>query len=131
MNHTKVLHLVSNSFTHPENTASSFKVSYNVPFDLRGRKIALVDATLTKAQDNVLQEKITFTKSYKTKKRPIKKLKKFNHASHLITLPNIENSWNNLSKLMHGDIIANGQPVISIASDYESATKKCDFHNCQ
>ena len=127
MNHTKVLHLVSNSFTHPENTASSFKVSYNVPFDLRGRKIALVDATLTKAQDNVLQEKITFTKSYKTKKRPIKKLKKFNHASHLITLPNIENSWDNLFKLMHGDIIANGQPVISIASDYESATKNVTF----
>ena len=79
-NHSKVLHLVSNSFTHPENTASSFKVSYIVPFDLWGRKIALVDATLTKAQDNVLQEKIPFTKSYKTKK----------HASHLITLPNIE-----------------------------------------
>ena len=115
MNHTKALHLVRNSFTHPKNTASSFKVSYSVPFDLWGRKIALVDATLTKAQDNVLQEKITFTKSYKTKKCPIKKLKKFNHTSHLITLPNIENSWDNLFKLMHGDIIANGQPVISIA----------------
>ena len=62
MNPTKVFHLVSNFFTHPENNTSSFKVSYNVPFDLRGRKIALVDATLTKAQDNVLQEKITFTK---------------------------------------------------------------------
>ena len=67
VNHTKLLHLVSNSFTHPENSASSFKVSYNVPFDLRGRKIALMDATLTKAQDNVLQEKIIFTKSYKMK----------------------------------------------------------------
>ena len=28
---------------------------------------------------------------------------------------------------MHGDIIANGQPVISIASDYESATKNVTF----
>ena len=63
------------------------------------------------------------TKSYKSKKHPINKLKKFNHASHLITLSTIENSWNNLFKLMHGDIIADGQPVISIASDYESMTK--------
>ena len=73
------------------------------------------------------RKKITFTKSYKTKKRPIKKLKRFNHASHLITLPNIENSWNILFELIHGDIIANGQPVISIASDYESVTKNVTF----
>ena len=70
MNHTKVLHLLSNSFTHPENTASSFKVSYNVPFDLRGRKIALVDATLTKAQDNVLQEKNYIYEIIQKKKAP-------------------------------------------------------------
>ena len=127
MNQIKVLHLVSNSFTHGENTASSFKVSYNVPFDLRGRKIALVDATLTKAQDNVLQEKMTFTKSYKIKKRQVKTMKKFNQASHLITLPNIENSWSNLIKLMHGNINANSRPAISIASKYESTTKNVTF----
>ena len=69
MNQIKVLHLVSNSLTHPENSANSFKVSYNAPFDLRRRKITLVDVTLTKAQDNVLQENITFTKSYKINKQ--------------------------------------------------------------
>ena len=127
MNQIKVLHLVSNSFTHPENTASSFKVSYNVPFDLSGRKIALVDATLTKAQDNVLQEKITLTKSYKLKKRQVKKLKKFNQASHLVTLPHIESSWNNLFNLIAGEINVNGHPIVSITSEYESTTKNVTF----
>ena len=70
MNHAKVLHLVSNSFTHPKNTDSSFKVSYNVLFDLRGRKIALVDATLTKAQDNVLQKKNYIYEIIQNKKAP-------------------------------------------------------------
>ena len=72
MNHTKVLHLICNSFTHPKNTASSFKVSYNVPFDLRGRKIALVDATLTKAQENVLQEKLHLRNHTKQKSAQLK-----------------------------------------------------------
>ena len=39
----KVIYLVSNSFTHPKNTASSFKVRYNVPFDLTGTKVALIE----------------------------------------------------------------------------------------
>ena len=68
MNQSQVIHLVSNSLTHPENTASNFKVSYNVPFDLTGKKIALVDATLTKSQPNVLQEKFEFSFFDKTKK---------------------------------------------------------------
>ena len=68
-----------------------------------------------------------FTNSYKTKNRQVKKLKKFNHASHLITLPNIENLWNHLFELIHRDIIANGQPVISIASEYESMTNIVTF----
>ena len=127
MDAVKVLHLVSNSFSHPENTASSFKVSYNVPFDLRGRKVALVDATLTKAQENVLQEKITFTKFYKVKKSQTITSKKFNQASHLSALPNVESSWINLFKLLHGNIRINGQSGISIESVYESATKNVTF----
>jgi hypothetical protein len=62
MQSSSVLHLVSNSLTHADNTAESFKVSYNVPFDLTGKKISLTNATLTKAQPNVLEEKITLNK---------------------------------------------------------------------
>ena len=58
MQNSKVIHLVSNSFTHPKNTASSFKVSYNVPFDLTGKKVALIDIGLTKSSSNVLNETI-------------------------------------------------------------------------
>ena len=68
MNTSPVIHLVSNSLAHPENTASNFKVSYNVPFDLRGKRIALVDATFTKSQPNILQESITFKFHPKNKK---------------------------------------------------------------
>ena len=56
----QVIHLVSNDLEHPENTAAKFKVSYNVPFDLKGKKIALIDATFTKSQENVKEEAITF-----------------------------------------------------------------------
>ena len=68
MNTSPVIHLVSNSLAHPENTASNFKVSYNVPFDLRGKRVALVDATFTKSQPNILQESITFKFHPKNKK---------------------------------------------------------------
>ena len=63
MNNSNVIHLVNNAPEHPENTAAQFKVSYNTPFDLTGKKIALIDASFTKAQNNVLGEKITI-KSY-------------------------------------------------------------------
>ena len=56
----QVIHLVSNAPEHPENTASKFKVSYNLPFSLKNKKIALIDATFTKSQQNVLEEKIKF-----------------------------------------------------------------------
>ena len=68
MNTSPVIHLLSNSLAHPENMASNFKVSYNVPFDLRGKHIALVDATFTKSQPNILQESITFKFHPKNKK---------------------------------------------------------------
>ena len=58
MQNFKVVHLVSNSFTHPGNTASFFKVSYNVPFNLTGKKVALIDIGLTKSSSNVLNETI-------------------------------------------------------------------------
>ena len=74
MDSSKVIHLVSNAPEHPENTSSSFKVSYNVPFDLTGKQIALVDATVTKAKANVDNEKITFTftPKYEKRKGPMK-----------------------------------------------------------
>ena len=68
MNTSPVIHLVSNSLAHPENMASNFKVSYNVPFDLCGKRFALVDATFTKSQPNILQENITFKFHPKNKK---------------------------------------------------------------
>ena len=58
MNNSSVIHLVNNAPEHPENTAAQFKVSYNLPFDLTGKKIALIDASFTKAQNNVLGEKL-------------------------------------------------------------------------
>ena len=61
MDTAKVIHLVSNAPEHPENTSNSFKVSYNVPFDLTGKQIALIDATVTKARGNVDDEKLTIT----------------------------------------------------------------------
>ena len=56
-----VLHLVSNSDTFEDNMASDFKIAYNNALDLTGKKIALVDITLTKAQENVLDEVIVVT----------------------------------------------------------------------
>ena len=53
-----VIHLASNATEHPENTAAQSKVSYNTPFDLTGKKVALIDASFTKAQNNVLGEKL-------------------------------------------------------------------------
>ena len=67
MNTSPVIHLVSNSLAHPENMASNFKVSYNVPFDLCGKHVALVDATFTKLQPHILQESITFKFTQKIK----------------------------------------------------------------
>ena len=61
MDTAKVIHLVSNAPEHPENTSNSFKVSYNVPFDLTGKQVALIDATVTKARGNVDDEKLTIT----------------------------------------------------------------------
>ena len=57
MDTAKVIHLVSNAPEHPENTSNSFKVSYNVPFDLAKKQVALIDATITKARGNVDDEK--------------------------------------------------------------------------
>jgi len=73
---TGVRYLVSNSLTHPENTAGNFKVSYDKAINLTGKKIALVNATFTKAQSNVLQEKITlrFKSHMVTKQGPKGKL---------------------------------------------------------
>ena len=56
VNTSPIIHLVSNSLAHPENMASNFKISYNEPFDLCGKRVALVDATFTKSQPNILQE---------------------------------------------------------------------------
>ena len=61
MEKSNIIHLVSNAPEHPENTASQFKVSYNTPFDLTGKKIALIDASFTKAQNNVLGEQVTLS----------------------------------------------------------------------
>ena len=59
MQNSKVIHLMSNSFMHPKNTASSFKVSYNIPFDLTGKKLLLsIDIGLMKLSSNVLNETI-------------------------------------------------------------------------
>ena len=60
MENSKVIHLVSNSLKHPENTATNFKISYDVPFDLRGKKLALVDASFTKMNWNIVDEEIVF-----------------------------------------------------------------------
>lgn len=68
MTSTSVRYLVSNSLSHPENTAANFKVTFKEPFDLTGKRIALVNATLTKAEANVLEEKIVFN----FKPQPIK-----------------------------------------------------------
>ncbi len=83
MQNSRVLHLVSNSFTHPDNTASSFKVSYNVPFDLTGKKVALIDVGLTKSGSNVLNEAITI----KSHIPPTKKYSTFvrNNATHIVS----------------------------------------------
>ena len=43
MNTSPVIHPVSNSLAHPENMASNFMASYNVSFDLCGKRIALVN----------------------------------------------------------------------------------------
>lgn len=56
-----VRYLVSNSLTHPDNTPGNFKISYNEPFDMTGKKIALVNATLTKSAYNVFNEAMTVT----------------------------------------------------------------------
>ena len=61
MESSPVIHLVSNSLTHLDNTASKFKITCNVPFDLSGKQIALVDATLTKTLSNVVDEKMIFS----------------------------------------------------------------------
>ena len=68
MNTSPVIHFVSNSLTYPENMASNFKISYSVSFNLRGKRIALVDATFTKSQPNILQESITIKFHPKNKK---------------------------------------------------------------
>lgn len=60
MNNVQVLHLVSNSTTFPSNTANEFKINFNTPFDLTGKQVALVNATMTKAQSNIMEEKISF-----------------------------------------------------------------------
>ena len=59
---SRVLYLASNSSHHPENTASSFKVTFNEPFNLAGKEIALISASLTKAQQNVLDETVEIEK---------------------------------------------------------------------
>jgi hypothetical protein len=61
MDTCNVVHLVSNSHIHPDNKSHEFKVSFNQPFDLSGKQVALTDITLTKSQPNVLNEKITFS----------------------------------------------------------------------
>ena len=56
----KVIHLVSDVNEHPENTAADFKVSFNTPFSLKGKRIALIDATLTKSNFNIWNDGIGF-----------------------------------------------------------------------
>jgi hypothetical protein len=56
---SNVLYLASNSLTNPKNTPGKFSILYNNPLDLSGKKIALVSATFTKGQANVLEEEIS------------------------------------------------------------------------
>ena len=96
MQNPKVIHLVSNSFMHPKNTASSFKVSYNVPFDLTGKNVALIDIGLTKSSSNVLNETIAI-------KSHIPPLKKYSTViSNNVTLIASEeiNTWENFFKYL-------------------------------
>ena len=100
MQNSKVIHLVSNSFTHTENIASSFKVSYNVPFDLTGKKVARTDIGLTKSSSNVLNETITI-------KSHIPPTKKYNTAvSNNATLIASEeiNTWENFFQVLRTTI---------------------------
>ena len=56
MENQDVLILSSNSMTHAQNKAERFMVNYNVPFDMTGKKVALVSATMTKSQPNITDE---------------------------------------------------------------------------
>jgi hypothetical protein len=70
-----VLYLASNSLTNPRNTSGEFSVLYNNPMNLSGKKVALVSATFTKGQANVLEEKITVDFKPSNEKRKGKMLK--------------------------------------------------------
>ena len=89
MDTSQVVHLVSNSPLHPENTASNFKVSYNVPFDFHGKRVVLVDVAFTKSQPNILQENITF--KFLPKNKKINKAKQINLAPKHTELPTFMN----------------------------------------
>lgn len=60
MQDVNTLHLVSDTTQFPTNTPQDFKVLFDIPFDISNRKIALIDATITKKQANVLGEKLSF-----------------------------------------------------------------------
>jgi hypothetical protein len=57
----QTLTLKSNSLTADDNHAGVFKINYNNQLDFTGRKVALINASLTKAQANVSNEKITIS----------------------------------------------------------------------
>jgi hypothetical protein len=52
------LYLASNSLTDSKNTSGKFNIHYNKPLNLTGKKIALIGATFTKGQSNVMEEEI-------------------------------------------------------------------------
>jgi hypothetical protein len=57
----QTLTLKSNSLTADDNHAGVFKINYNNQLDFTGRKVALINASLTKAQANISNEKLTIT----------------------------------------------------------------------
>ena len=114
MNNSSVIHLVNNAPEHPENTAAQFKVSYNLPFDLTGKKIALIDASFTKAQNNVLGEKIT-VKSYSD---PIKFVKNLTYAS--------TDTWTDETvffKRFNTTVMNEGRELAKVTYEFTEATR--------
>ena len=116
----QVIHLVSNASEHPENTAAKFKVSYNVPFDLKGKKIALIDATFTKSQDNVKEEgiKFEFLRRQKT------------NISEKINFSPIKQPWDSsianmqdfFKRFTHTIISKDGTKLVKMTHNYDAPT---------
>ena len=124
MQNPQVIHLVSNSFTHPDNTANSFKVSYNVPFDLTDKKVALIEASLTKSNANVLNEAIIV----KSHRPPVKKYAGFmtNNVSHIASED--VSSWEKFFQLLATPIKdSDGSTIIHMSSTLRASKKLVRF----